>query len=299
MELKVIPFDYCSLARAAKFFDCEVEDFFHWYDTGKISLSLNLCDHQATLLSVNDQCIEFKSPFNGSDHIAYDQFASASNNYSCITDSSIFIGHTLSYDHLGKVYRVGGVAHDFWKPCDAFIQTLKNGGRICESFSASPHDFTKPFRIMVKVSEDYQFSAPDSPVMSFHPEFKISDLVLRKEELNIINHLMCGLEVPESSASISAPTVDDVMDSQEQLLDWADFNSKDTSLKFIAGMVLALQKASPKFRNGEKINRSAIAKEAVSHIVKQGIEFDITDRQLTNLINKALELHAPKAGETD
>lgn len=302
MELKVIPFEYCSLARAAKFFNCEIEDFFHWYETKKISLSLRLSDHQATLLSINNKCVEFKAPYLGQDHVEYDQLSSADNEYSCVTETSVFVGHRLSYDHLGKIYRVSGHAHDFWKPCDAFIEALRRGGRIMESFSASPYGFDKDFRIMVKVSDGIQTSDPDSPLMYYYPEFKLEDIVLRKEDLNVINHLICGIEISDESHQIESRHEihdDNNPQEQEQILEWNDFKSKDTSLKFIAGMALALQKASPKFRNGSKINRSSIAKEAISLITKQGIKFDITERQLTNLMNQAIELYGSKDHNID
>jgi hypothetical protein len=195
MELKIIPFEYCSLERAAKFFGCEIEDFFHWYEVNKISLSLKLSDHQATVLSINNKSIEFKTEYLGADHIEYDVMASANNEYSYISDLSIFVGNKLSHDKLGGVYRVNGYAHDFWKPCDVVIQSLRRGGRIMEGFSASPYAFDGDFRIMVNVTEGMQTSDPDSPLVYFYPEFTISDLVLHKTDLNIINHLMCGVDL--------------------------------------------------------------------------------------------------------
>ncbi|WP_419793019.1 hypothetical protein ACN09C_06945 [Serratia fonticola] len=302
MELKVIPFEYCSLERAAKFFECEIEDFFHWYETNKISLSLKLLDHQATVLSINNKSIEFKTEYLGADHIEYDVMASANNEYSYVSDLSIFIGNKLSYDQLGKIYRVNGYAHDFWRPCDAVIQSLRRGGRIMESFSASPYDFDGDFRIMVNVTEGMQTSDPDSPMVYFYPEFTIADLVLHKTDLNIINHLMCGVDLYHEKNSepkvVPVNSVDtDCDEPQDELIEWSDFSSKETSLKLIAGMALALQKSSSKFRNGNKINRSSIAKEAILRIIEQGIEFDITERQLTNLMNQALSEYAPRVDE--
>ncbi|EKN4866399.1 hypothetical protein DVP50_12795 [Yersinia enterocolitica] len=299
MELKIIPFEYCSLERAAKFFGCEMEDFFHWYETKKISLSLKLLEHRATVLSIDNKTIEYKTEYWGDDHIEYDVMASANNEFSYIDNISAFVGNRLSYDHLCQVYRVNGYAHDFWRPCDAFIQSLRRGGRIMDSFSASPYDFEGDFRIMIEVQEGTQTSDPESPVFYFYPEFTIGDLVLYKTDLDIINHLMCGVEYsPEKSNELNSDllTVADISteEIQSEILEWTEFSSKETSLKFIAGMVLALHKSSPKFRNGTKINRTSIAKEAILRITEQGIEFDITERQLTNLMNKALTDYAPK-----
>lgn len=297
MDLKNIPFEYCSLERASKFFECEIEDFFHWYDTNKISLSLKLQDTRATVLTINNKSVEFKTEYLGSDHIEYDVMASANNEYSYIDNYSVFVGNRLSFDQLGGVYRVNGYAHDFWKPCDSAISSLRTYGSIVDSFAVSPYDYEGDFRIMVEVNEGFQDKNPEKPLMYHYPSFTTKDIVLHKNDLNIINHLMCGVEfTPE----ISDKKVEDEI-SEENIesnihLEWGEFSGKETSLKFIVGMVLTLSSQSPKYRNGTKINRTAIARDAVSRVIAQGIEFDITERQLSTLINKALDEYAPKTG---
>ena len=299
MELKIIPFEYCSLERAAKFFECEIEDFFHWYETKKISLSLKLLENRATLLAKDDKCIELNIGYWGDDQVEFDPAESVNNEYSYADDLSVFVGNQLSYDRLAGVYRVNGYAYDFWKPCDPVIQALRNGGRIREGFSASPYDNKGDFRIIINVKEDFQFSTPDSPVASYYPDFSLGDLVLHKNDLNVVNHLICGLEYKDQS-QINKNTVEFLEPlplEKDDYLDWNEFSSKETSLKFITGMVLTLQKLSPKFRNGNNLNRTSIAKEAISMVMEQGVEFDITERQLTNLMNKALMEYAPKIKE--
>lgn len=302
MNLKIIPFEYCSLARASKFFNCEIDDFFHWYETNKISISLKLLDNHATALSIDNNSVEFKTEFLGSNHIEYDVMASANNRYSYIDDKSVFVGHRLSFDRLNSVYRVTGFAHDFWKPCDSVIQALRHGGRVTDSFSASPYAYDGDFRVMITVREGCQTSDPDSPALYFHPDFTLDDLILHKEDLNIINHLMAGIPYSASKPEImpSSPLEENVeIDDfgSDVSLVWSEFASKETSLKFIAGMALALSKHSNKFRNGENTNKTSIAKEAITNIIAQGIEFNITERQLTSLISQALNEYAPKLKE--
>ncbi|WP_434996796.1 hypothetical protein ACRQTN_14345 [Pectobacterium brasiliense] len=193
MSLKVIPFDYCSLERASKFFNYEIDDFFHWHETKKISICLKPHDYRASLLSINNRAIEFHTPYLGSNHIEYDLMASMGNEFSYTSEQCTFIGNALVFDELCNIYRVEGHAFDFWKPCDIVIDTLRKGGRIIDDFSASPYSCENDFRIMIKVVEGFQHSDPDAPFIQFYPEITVNDLVLHKTDLEIVNRLISGI----------------------------------------------------------------------------------------------------------
>ncbi|EPF1256037.1 hypothetical protein RFD78_003218 [Klebsiella aerogenes] len=45
------PLEYCSIARAQKLLQCELEDLLHWHDIGAISLCLKLKKNRGTLNS--------------------------------------------------------------------------------------------------------------------------------------------------------------------------------------------------------------------------------------------------------
>ena len=36
------PLEYCSISRAQKLLDCEIEDLLHWHDIGAINLCVKL-----------------------------------------------------------------------------------------------------------------------------------------------------------------------------------------------------------------------------------------------------------------
>ncbi|ELD0979735.1 MULTISPECIES: hypothetical protein [Citrobacter] len=294
MTLKIIPFEYCSLERAAKFFDCEIDDFFHWYETKKISLCLKLSDRRATILSVNNESVEFKRSILADDiHFQ--------NEYSFKNDDSEFIGDSGHFDQLGQVYRIKGYANDFWVPCDNAIETLRNKFGLVDRFAASPYNANRDFRIMIHVTEPRGRSASELSAGQFPLDFTVSDLVLHKTDLDIVNHIVAGIPYERAPASNDAELTTigstEVINEHDVMLDWGDFSGKDTSLKFIAGMALSLMKSSPKYRHGSRMNKDAIVKNAVANILEQGIEFDITERQLSGLITKALKAYSPKTTE--
>ncbi|MGA4647561.1 hypothetical protein ACK6WK_09180 [Citrobacter portucalensis] len=294
MALKIIPFEYCSLERAAKFFGCEIDDFFHWYETKKISLCLKLSDRRATILSVDNESVEFKRSILADD-------VHFQNEFSFKNDASEFIGDSGYFDQLGQVYRIKGYANDFWIPCDNAIETLRNKFGLVERFAASPYNANRDFRIMIHVTEPRGRSTYELSSGQFSPDFTVSDLVLHKTDLDIVNHIVSGIPYERAPASNDAELTKigsaEGIREQDVVLEWGDFSGKDTSLKFIAGMALSLMKSSPKYRHGSRMNKDAIVKNAVANILEQGIEFDITERQLSGLITKALKAYLPKTTE--
>lgn len=296
MALKIIPFEYCSLERAAKFFGCEIDDFFHWYETKKISLCLKLSDRKATILSIDNESVEFKKSIDDGVHLHKD--------FSFVNDDSEFIGDIGYFDQLGQVYRISGYANDFWMPCDSAIETLRNKFGLIERFAASPYNANKDFRIMVHVTEPRGRSAYELSTSQFPADFTVNDLVLHKTDLDIVNHIVAGIpyecaEVTCKAPSMTAAINEEPSDQPEQLeqVEQVDFSGRDTLLKLIAGMAISLEKASPKYRYGNKLNKSAIVRNAIANISGQGIEFNISERRLTDLVDEALKAYSPKIAE--
>lgn len=294
MTLKIIPFEYCSLERAAKFFGCEIDDFFHWYETKKISLCLKLSDRRATILSVDNESVEFKRSILADDiHFQ--------NEFSFKNDDSEFIGDSGYFDQLGQVYRIKGYANDFWIPCDNAIETLRNKFGLVERFAASPYNANRDFRIMIHVTEPRGRSTYELSTGQFPPDFTVSDLVLHKTDLDIVNHIVAGIpygreDVICKTQLVAAVNTEEPA-SHPELSEQVDFSGKDTLLKLIAGMAYSLKKASPKYRHGNKLNKSAVVRDAINNISEQGIEFDISERRLTDLIDMAFEACSPKDTE--
>ena len=75
---------------------------------------------------------------------------------------------------------------------------------------------------------------------------------------------------------------------------WGEFAGKDTALKLIAGMAIALEKAGGKYVRGKKLNKSEVARSASRIILEHGDGIDVTDKALTMLIDEALNTYASK-----
>lgn len=294
MALKIIPFEYCSLERAAKFFGCEIEDFFHWYETKKISLCLKLSDRRATLLSVDNESVEYKRSI-------LDDDIHFQSKFSFVNSESEFSGDSGYFDPLGQVYRIKGYANDFWIPCDHAIGILRNKRGLIEAFAASPYNANRDFRIMVYVTELRERSEHELSSGQFSPDFTVSDLVLHKTDLDIVNHIVAGMPyeraaVPGEPLPLTVVSTEETNGYDEQL-NQVDFSGKDTLLKLIAGMAYSLKKTSSKYRHGSKLNKSAIVKDAISNILEQGVEFDISERRLTGLLDEAFKACSTKDTE--
>ncbi|EIX9630346.1 TPA: hypothetical protein ACYEM7_004608 [Klebsiella pneumoniae] len=75
---------------------------------------------------------------------------------------------------------------------------------------------------------------------------------------------------------------------------WGEFAGKDTALKLIAGMAIALEKAGGKYVRGKKLNKSEVARSVSRIILEHGDGIDVTDKALTMLIDEALNTYASK-----
>lgn len=75
---------------------------------------------------------------------------------------------------------------------------------------------------------------------------------------------------------------------------WGEFAGKDTALKLIAGMAIALEKSGGKYVRGKNLNKSEVARSASRSILEHGDGIDVTDKALTMLINEALNTYASK-----
>ncbi|CNI24925.1 hypothetical protein [Yersinia intermedia] len=86
--------------------------------------------------------------------------------------------------------------------------------------------------------------------------------------------------------------------NQLYLDQWGEFPGKNTALMLIAGMAIALERSSRTFRNGEKLNKLAIARAVAQNLAVSGYQgMVVTEKQMTNLIKEALEITLPDSDE--
>lgn len=77
---------------------------------------------------------------------------------------------------------------------------------------------------------------------------------------------------------------------------WGEFPGKNTALMMIAGMAIALEKSSKSYRNGEKLNKLAIARAVAQNLASHNYQgMVVTEKQMTNLIKEALETINPQS----
>lgn len=87
--------------------------------------------------------------------------------------------------------------------------------------------------------------------------------------------------------------------SEPDEVEWGKFAGKDTALKMIAGMAIALEKTKGKYVRGGKLNKSEISRTVSKLISEYGDGVGVTDKALILLIDEALRLYAPKISARD
>lgn len=108
----------------------------------------------------------------------------------------------------------------------------------------------------------------------------------------VINELEEDLTIFETHPSeLGVPLQKEELQEPKQ---WGNFAGKDTALKLIAGMAIALEKSQGKYLRGGKLNKSEVARTATKLINDHGDGIDVTSKALIMLIDEALELHASK-----
>ncbi|MGJ0579741.1 hypothetical protein ACR71G_17110 [Xenorhabdus bovienii] len=145
MDYKIIPFDYCSLDRAAKLFKCEIDDFFHWWQTGRIELCVHFIqmDH-ITLLSKHNKRIEF---LNGRQ--AYEE--SQSGEYDLKNEEYVGFAtdNTRKNDSLG-IWELIGEAWGLWKPAPVAIENIMNNIPVTPGFWVQAYGIEDDMRLFIK-----------------------------------------------------------------------------------------------------------------------------------------------------
>lgn len=145
MSFKIIPFEYCSLERAAKFFDCEIVDFFHWWETGKIELCFHLKQLDGIILvSKDNHNIEF--PFGK------DAWEKSQTNEFDLTSAKYaeFRTGDVKKNSLTEVWQITGEAYGLWKPAPIIIERLRDGLSVDTGFWVQAYGLDSDFRLFLK-----------------------------------------------------------------------------------------------------------------------------------------------------
>ena len=104
-------------------------------------------------------------------------------------------------------------------------------------------------------------------------------------------------EANYSSESNNELIKSDISSENSEVNTWGEFERKATSLMFIAGLAIALEKTGKPYKHGLKINKSRVAEAAINAINDYGHGTTISDKTLRNLIDEALDMYAQKLVE--
>lgn len=200
MNCDVIPFEYATIGRAAKFFQCEIDDIFHWNEIGLIKIAFSFDDFKGTLLSKAGKRYELPPEFNGSYLDCQDE------NYR--DNLSSFMCEHARLDPVSNICRVHGVANGMWIPCPVVIEFLRNNESLHTSFWATPYNSDEDYRVMVEIQKVertyiYEYTEASS---DYRPEIRARDLILYKDDLEIIKKLLTsGIADSKTTQKIKQP----------------------------------------------------------------------------------------------
>lgn len=233
-----------TLDRAAKYFKCEKEDFFHWNDIGVIKLSIIFDDYQGNLLTINDKRYELR------EDLSEDDFSELNIDYR--DESSFFVIESTLYDSLAGIHRLTGFAGGVWTPCSSVIEYLSKGDSPLNSgFAASPY-YNENYRAFINIKNIGNFD--DVNAYSI-PNITVDSLVLFKDDLEKIQILLNN--------------EDNNMDNEKE----SKLNLDD-SLLIIGSILSALKKVEPTSKRWtqEALTREILDATPTTSISKRAID---------------------------
>ncbi|EDU6434352.1 hypothetical protein C9F75_004606, partial [Salmonella enterica subsp. enterica serovar Ohio] len=143
----------CSLSRAAKLLNCEIEDFLHWHDVGSITLCINLQEIKGTLKIKIDNKNADESPlkfyfdgtltFNELTRI-YKTWSRHSKVYKLLTTKDGLVPPSIQTGPLTTTYELKCFISDLWsiesRNISILLKDEKNAYEERILSAASPSD---------------------------------------------------------------------------------------------------------------------------------------------------------------
>ncbi|WP_196207488.1 hypothetical protein [Citrobacter sp. Res13-Sevr-PEB04-36] len=193
---KMPPLEYCSISRAAKLLNCEIEDFLHWHDVGVISLCINLQKTKGTLkINVENQNLE-ESPlklyfdgdltFNELTRI-YKTWSRHSKVYTLITTKDDQIPPLVKTNTRSTTYELICFISDIWsidsRNISVLLKDTENVFEETKLSAISPSDQI--------LSNSFQPEINDRPVIN------LDNIFITKETIDKIHtHAVSGKPLP-------------------------------------------------------------------------------------------------------
>ncbi|EAC0630593.1 hypothetical protein GC796_19005 [Salmonella enterica] len=193
---KIPPLEYCSISRAAKLLNCEIEDFLHWHDVGVISLGINLQKTKGILkIKVGNQNSE-ENPlklyldgdltFNELTRV-YKIWSRHSKVYTLITTKDDLIPPLIHTNTLSTTYELNCIISDIWSIDSRNISVLLND---------TENVFEETKLSAISPSEQI-LSNSFQPEMGERPVINLDNIFITKETIDIIHtHALSGKPLP-------------------------------------------------------------------------------------------------------
>lgn len=193
---KMPPLEYCSISRAAKLLNCEVEDLLHWHDVGVINLSIKIQEIKGTLK------------------------IKVANNSTKENPLKLYLDGTLTFNELTRVYKTWSRHSKVYKiittkedPTPSLIQTDRLATTyelkcfISDLWSIDSRNISIILKDTENVFEETKLSAvsPSNSILSnaFHPDINerplinLDNIFITKEIIDKIHsHALSGKPLP-------------------------------------------------------------------------------------------------------
>lgn len=182
MNKKIIHFEYCSLDKASKFLSCDIDDIYHWWETNKINLYIKLKDEYVSILSVNNEYIEFKYK---------DEAFSELNNckYNFYNQYSSFLAIRAYHDYLSDIFRIMGTVDGLWIPHEQVIINLFKGWNIPCNFTLTPFGGENQEFRLITYKYDREIGDRDQK-SPYYFDVTINDICVTKHDIAIMQDIM-------------------------------------------------------------------------------------------------------------
>nr|EAV8711703.1 hypothetical protein [Salmonella enterica] len=206
---KMPPLEYCSLSRAAKLLNCEIEDFLHWHDVGSITLCINLQEIKGTLKIKIDNKNADESPlkfyfdgtltFNELTRI-YKTWSRHSKVYKLLTTKDGLVPPSIQTGPLTTTYELKCFISDLWsiesRNISILLKDEKNAYEERILSAASPSDSI--------LSNTFQ------PELDERPIINLDNIYITKETIDkIYTHAISGKSLPYMEDSLNSDENDD------------------------------------------------------------------------------------------
>lgn len=264
---KIPPLEYCSISRAAKLLNCEIEDFLHWHDVGVITLGINLQKTKGVLrIKIGNHNAEdnpLQLYFDG--NLTFNEltrinkiWSRHSKVYKLITAKDELILPLIHKNTLSTTYELNCFISDIWSIDSRNLSVLlKDTGNVFEETKLSA--LTPSDKIL---SNSFQPEIDERPVIN------LDNIFITKETIDkIYTHALSGKPLPFMEDLIN-PDENESHDIKQIL------PHKEKLSNFIRFLIQSNPTINKNILSTTANNRHKILREYLEDLKSKGTEID-------------------------